>query len=118
MTEDSNTRTTVSSAAAKVDADAAVSKAKDAAGKAVDAAESAKLSGLKGVQAGRRALESASGKVASTATTAWTAMQTRKGIVAGAGAGVVAIGAVSFAAGRKLEQRHQGPITRLLAGRI
>ncbi|MDJ0463293.1 hypothetical protein [Streptomyces sp. H27-C3] len=118
MTEDDNTKTTFSSAAAKVDADAAVSKAKDAAGKAMEAAESAKLSGLKGVQAGRHALESASGKVASTATTAWTVIQTRKAFVAGAGAGVVAIGAASFAAGRKLEQRNRGPITRLLAGRI
>ncbi|HET6856475.1 MAG TPA: hypothetical protein VFH94_05190 [Streptomyces sp.] len=119
MTEDNkNTKTTVSRAAAKADADAAVSKAKDATGKATDAAESAKLSGMKGVQAGRHALESASGKVVSTATTAWTVIQARKAIVAGAGAGVVAIGAASFAAGRRVEQRHQGPITRLLAGRI
>ncbi|GHH48821.1 hypothetical protein GCM10018773_43520 [Streptomyces candidus] len=94
----------------------ATTPVKDVAGKATSAAQSATAAGLKGVQAGKQALESASGKVASKATTAWTLINNRKAIVAGAGAGVVALGAASFAAGRRVEQHSRGPLTKLLAG--
>lgn len=94
----------------------ATGKAKDTAGQAGSAAKTATAAGLKGVQAGKQALETASGKVVATAGTAWTVLQNRKAIVAGAGAGVVAVTAVSFAVGRKVEQHSRGPLTKLLAG--
>ncbi|MGW7418125.1 hypothetical protein [Streptomyces sp. NPDC054863] len=94
----------------------ATGQAKEATGQAGSAVQTATSAGLKGVQAGKQALESASGKVVSTATTAWTLFNNRKAIVAGAGAGVVAVGAVSYAVGRKVEQHSHGPLTKLLAG--
>ncbi|MFJ6699589.1 hypothetical protein ACIQM4_26440 [Streptomyces sp. NPDC091272] len=125
-----NTNAKSTAAAAKATAASATDQAKDAGSKAKDAggtvkeatgkagaaAQTATAAGLKGVQAGKQALESASGKVVSTATTAWTLFQNRKAVVAGAGAGVVAIGAVSYAVGRKVEQHSHGPLTKLLAG--
>ncbi|MEV8306282.1 hypothetical protein AB0P36_02700 [Streptomyces flavidovirens] len=99
-------------------ADTAKATASDTTAKATDMAGSAKAAGIKGVEVSRQALESAAGKVASTASTAWVLINARKAVIAGAGAGAVAIGAVSFVAGRKAEQRSLGPVTRLLAGRI
>ncbi|MGW0546796.1 hypothetical protein [Streptomyces altiplanensis] len=90
----------------------------DVTGKAAQVAGSAKAAGVKGVEVSRQALESTAGKVASTASTAWVLLNARKAVIAGAGAGAVAIGAASFVAGRKVEQRTLGPISRMLAGRI
>ncbi|MBT2490201.1 hypothetical protein J7E96_17080 [Streptomyces sp. ISL-96] len=114
---------------AKAAANDATAKASDTAGtakaaaadttaKATDALGSAKAAGIKGVEVSRQALDSAAGKVASTASTAWVLLNARKAVIAGASAGAVAIGAASFVAGRKAEQRSLGPVTRLLAGRI
>ncbi len=114
---------------AKAAATGAAGKAEDAAGtakagagdvtgKAAQVAGSAKAAGVKGVEVSRQALESTAGKVASTASTAWVLLNARKAVIAGAGAGAVAIGAASFVAGRKVEQRSLGPISRMLAGRI
>ncbi|MGW7198112.1 hypothetical protein [Streptomyces chryseus] len=92
--------------------------ASDTTAKAADMAGSAKAAGIKGVEVSRQALGSAAGKVASTASTAWVLLNARKAVVAGAGAGAVAIGAASFVAGRKAEQRAMGPVTRFLSSRI
>ncbi|MBT2506007.1 hypothetical protein J7I98_08885 [Streptomyces sp. ISL-98] len=99
----------------KTNATAARTSATEATGRAANAAGSAKGAGIKGVEAGRQALEAASGKVAATASTAWVLLNSRKAAIAGAGA--VALGAASFVAGRRVEQRSRGPLVRLLAGR-
>lgn len=72
----------------------------------------------KGVQAGRQAVVSASSKAASTAATAWTVLKARKIIAAGAGAGLLAVIAGSFAAGRGSAMRRVGPVTRITKGRL
>lgn len=109
---------TTANANAKGKATAARAAATDATAQAAEATGSAKAAGIKGVEAGRQALESVAGKVSSTASTAWVLINARKAVIAGAGAGAVAIGAASFVAGRKAEQRTRGPLTRLLSGHI
>lgn len=88
--------------------------AKSAASATGDAAQTA----AKGVEAGRQAIVTASGQVAATARTAWTVIAARKYLAAGVGAGLTALSAASYAAGRRSGRQAQGPLTRLTGGRI
>ncbi|MFD9093264.1 hypothetical protein [Streptomyces collinus] len=125
----------------------AAGAAKGAADKATDTASAAKSTTVSGVErsadsvgsaaqgmaraaeAGRQTLVTATGQVAATAkaatvqvaATAKTALAViahRKLIAAGVGAGVTALTAVSYAAGRRSGRHGHGPITRLTGGRI
>ncbi|MFJ6120203.1 hypothetical protein [Streptomyces sp. NPDC092129] len=91
-------------------ADKAAEKSGDVASTAVDAAER--------VQAGRQAVIAASGQAVSLAKTGWTLIAHRKILAAGVGAGLSALGATSYLAGRRAGRRTHGPITRLTGGRI
>ncbi|WP_443064685.1 hypothetical protein [Streptomyces sp. NBC_00588] len=70
------------------------------------------------VQAGRQAVVAASGQAVALAKTTWTLIANRKALVAGVGAGVSALGATSYLAGRRAGRRTLGPITRMTGGRI
>ncbi|MFC9284619.1 hypothetical protein [Streptomyces collinus] len=125
----------------------AAKAAKSAADKADDAASATKSMAISGVErsadtvgsaaqgmaraaeAGRQTLvtatgqvaataKAATGQVAGTAKTALAVIAHRKLIAAGVGAGVTALTAVSYAAGRRSGRHSQGPITRLTGGRI
>ncbi|MFF7331218.1 hypothetical protein ACIQU5_18695 [Streptomyces sp. NPDC090306] len=98
--------------------DEAATAAKSGAARAADATSGAAHRAVKGVEAGRRAVVTASGRVAASARTAWTSLADRKAVAAGVGAGLTALTAVSFVAGRRTERRGHGPVTRLTGGRI
>ncbi|MEV3854211.1 hypothetical protein AB0J38_07785 [Streptomyces sp. NPDC050095] len=69
------------------------------------------------VEAQGRAV-SAARRATSAVTTAW-ALLSRRGLIAGsAAAGAVAVAATSFVAGRRVERRGHGPLTRLTGGRV
>ncbi|GAA3209150.1 hypothetical protein GCM10020256_06200 [Streptomyces thermocoprophilus] len=73
------------------------------------------------LDAGRRAAVTAAGRVGTAARTAWTALAHRRALALGVGAGVTALSAASFAAGRRsgrVAQGFRGPLTRLTGGRI
>ncbi|WP_152772907.1 hypothetical protein [Streptomyces spongiae] len=107
---------TAESAAAK-SGDVA-SAAKAGAERSADAAQGAVQTAAKSVEAGRQAVVTASGHVATTARTAWTVVAQRKLVAAGVGAGLTALGAASYAAGRRSGRHTHGPLTRLTGGRI
>jgi hypothetical protein len=107
---------TARAAAAKTDEAASATKA--GAQRAADATSAAAQTAVKSVEAGRQAIVSASGQVAAGAKTAWTVISHRKLVAAGVGAGLTALSAASFAAGRRAERHTQGPITRMIGGRI
>ncbi|MGC9499510.1 hypothetical protein [Streptomyces sp. WG7] len=91
---------------------------KAGAQRSAQAANGAVQTAAKGVEAGRRAVITTSGQVASTARTAWTAIAHRKLVAAGMGAGITALSAASYAVGRRAGRHTQGPLTRLTGGRI
>ncbi len=106
-------------------ADKAAEKSGDVASAAVDTAErtagtsAAVVHGAaERVQAGRQAVIAASGQAVALAKTAWTLIAHRKLLTAGVGAGLSALGATSYLAGRRAGRRTHGPITRLTGGRI
>ncbi|NEB76786.1 hypothetical protein G3I40_16380, partial [Streptomyces sp. SID14478] len=66
----------------------------------------------------RDGVTAAAGQVASAANTAWVVLKNRKMIAAGATVGVTALTAASYAAGRRSERGHHGPLTRLTGGRV
>jgi hypothetical protein len=106
-------------------ADKAAEKSGDMASAAVGAAERTAGTGTavvhsaaERVQAGRQAVIAASGQAVAFAKTAWTLIAQRKLIAAGVGAGVSALSATSYLAGRRAGRRTHGPITRLTGGRI
>ncbi|WP_200301543.1 hypothetical protein [Streptomyces adelaidensis] len=110
-------------AAIKMDDTATVTKAgagraADTTKRAVDSTSSAVHSAVKGVEAGRQAVVQASGQVAATAKTAVTVLAHRKFVAAGVGAGLTALTAASYVAGRRAERHVHGPLTRLTGGRI
>ncbi|MFJ5776925.1 hypothetical protein [Streptomyces sp. NPDC093094] len=86
--------------------------------RAAGAVSGAARTAAQGVESGRQALVTASGEVASVARTAWTVIANRKLVAAGVGAGVTALGAASYALGRRAERHTQGPLTRLTNGRM
>ncbi|MGC9377879.1 hypothetical protein [Streptomyces sp. MH13] len=96
----------------------AASAAKAGAQRSAQAANGAVRTAAKGVEAGRQAVVTTSGQVASTAKTAWTAIAHRKLVAAGMGAGITALSAASYAAGRRAGRHTHGPLTRLTGGRI
>ncbi|WP_405623068.1 hypothetical protein [Streptomyces sp. NBC_00076] len=110
--------TTRTARAAATKTDEAASTAKAGAQRAADATSTAAHTAAKSVEVGRQALVSASGQVAAGAKTAWTVISHRKLVAAGVSAGLTALGAVSFAAGRRTERHTQGPVTRLTGGRF
>ena len=110
-------------------ADDAASAAKSGAERSAETAGGAAQGVARGVEAGRRTLvaatgqvaagaRAATGQVATTAKTAWTVIAHRKLVAAGVGAGMTALTAVSYAAGRRSGRHTHGPITRLTGGRI
>ncbi|MEU5719343.1 hypothetical protein AB0G71_26985 [Streptomyces sp. NPDC020403] len=123
-------RTTASAgSSAKADSAVAASKATESAeeaGKAArsvqsgvrSAGEATKRAAAAGWDTGQQTVRSTAGKVASTATTAWTVVKNRKAIAAGATAGAVGLVGGAFALGRQTAKVHGGPITRLTGGRI
>ncbi|GAA1362789.1 hypothetical protein [Streptomyces beijiangensis] len=119
-TESTGTTAGRTAEAAKGDAETALTQSKEAKEKAAEAAGTAGAVALKGVQAGRQAVGSASGQVVAAATTTWTVLTSRKALVMGAGAGAAVLSAASYLAGRRSEQHSQshGPVTRLTGGRI
>ncbi|MGW4150427.1 hypothetical protein ACWEFQ_28485, partial [Streptomyces albogriseolus] len=86
--------------------------------RAARAANGAAQSAVKGVEAGRRAVVTASGQVAAGAKTAWTVIANRRLVAAGAAAGLTALTAASYAVGRRAERQGHGPLTRMTGGRI
>jgi hypothetical protein len=82
------------------------------------AVQSAAHRAARGVEAGRQAIVATSGQVAATARTAWTVIAHRKLVAAGVGAGLSALTAASYAAGRRVARHPHGPLTRLTGGRI
>ncbi|MEV5432699.1 hypothetical protein [Streptomyces sp. NPDC052701] len=94
------------------------SAAKSGAERSAGAATGAVQTAAKGVEAGRQALVTASGQVATTAKTAWTVIANRKLVAAGVGAGLTVLSAASYAVGRRAERQTYGPLTRLTGGRI
>ena len=112
------TPATQTARAAAKKTDEAASAAKTGAQRAADATSTAAHTAAKSVEVGRQALVSASGQVAAGAKTAWTVLNNRKLVAAGVGAGLTALGAASFAAGRRTERLTQGPVTRLTGGRF
>jgi cystathionine beta-lyase/cystathionine gamma-synthase len=107
---------TARAAAAKTDE--AASAAKTGAQRAADATSTAAQTAVKSVEVGRQAIVSASGQVAAGAKTAWVVLNNRKLVAAGLGAGLTALSAASFVAGRRTERHTHGPVTRLTGGRI
>ncbi|MFD7712447.1 hypothetical protein ACFV6E_26335 [Streptomyces sp. NPDC059785] len=103
---------------AKAGAARTADAAKAGAGRTADAASGAVHSAAKGVEVGRQAIVSASGQVAAGAKTAWLVISHRKLVAAGVGAGLTALSAVSFVAGRRAERHTYGPVTRLTGGRF
>ncbi|MFF8171967.1 hypothetical protein [Streptomyces chartreusis] len=106
-------------------ADKAADKAGDAASAAAGAAErtakattSVAHTAAQRVEAGRMAVVSASGQAAAFAKSTWTLIANRKILAAGVGAGLTALSAMSYAAGRRSGRRTLGPITRMTGGRI
>ncbi|PZH20174.1 hypothetical protein C1I97_01775 [Streptomyces sp. NTH33] len=106
-------------------ADKAAEKSGDVASAAVDAAgrtagmsTAVVHSAAERVQAGRQVVIAASGQAVAFAKTAWTLIAHRKLLAAGVGAGLSALGATSYLAGRRAGRRTHGPITRLTGGRI
>lgn len=98
--------------------DDATSAAKAGTAKAAGATGAAARTAARGVESGRQAVITASGRVATTAKTAWTVIAHRKAIAAGVGAGLTALTATSYALGRRGRSRSFGPLTRLTQGRI
>ncbi|MFC8143997.1 hypothetical protein ACFUKV_20035 [Streptomyces paradoxus] len=96
----------------------AASAAKSGAERSTETAKAAAQTAAKGVEAGRQAVVTASGHVATTAKTAWTVIAHRKLVAAGVGAGLTALSAASYAVGRRAERGAHGPLTRLTGGRI
>ena len=82
------------------------------------AVQSAAHGAARGVEAGRQAIVATSGQVAATARTAWTVIAHRKLVAAGVGAGLSALTAASYVAGRRAASHPHGPLTRLTGGRI
>ncbi|WP_280891812.1 hypothetical protein [Streptomyces sp. LBL] len=109
--------TDTAQAAASKTAEAA-SAARAGAQRAADATSTAAHTAAKSVEAGRQAVVSASGQVAVGARTAWAVLSHRKFVAAGVGAGLTALSAASYAVGRRAERHTQGPITRMIGGRI
>ncbi|MGW0819327.1 hypothetical protein ACWD00_40070 [Streptomyces viridiviolaceus] len=99
-------------------ADDAASATRAGAERASEAAAGAVHTAARGVEAGRQAVVATSGQVAATAKTAWTAIAHRKLVAAGVGAGLTALSAASYAAGRRVGRHTHGPLTRLTGGRI
>ncbi|MFF7871250.1 hypothetical protein ACFZCT_33075 [Streptomyces qaidamensis] len=96
----------------------AASAVKSGAERSTETAKAAAQTAAKGVEAGRQAVVTASGHVATTAKTAWTVIAHRKLVAAGVGAGLTALSAASYAVGRRAERGAHGPLTRLTGGRI
>ncbi|MFC7815410.1 MULTISPECIES: hypothetical protein [unclassified Streptomyces] len=110
---------------AEVKASGVADKAGDAASAAragtrrsAEAANGAVQTAAKGVAAGRQAVVTTSGRMATGARTAWTVIAHRKLVAAGVGAGVTALSAASYAVGRRAGRHSHGPLTRLTGGRI
>ncbi|MFE3034798.1 hypothetical protein ACFXKY_24525 [Streptomyces canus] len=103
-------------AAAKTD-DAA-SAGKELTERTAKTVSGAAQTAAKSVEAGRQTVIAASGQAAAVAKTAWTVIAQRKLIAAGVGAGLTALTATSYAAGRRAGRHTLGPITRLTGGRI
>ncbi|KOG74782.1 hypothetical protein HCJ76_30435 [Streptomyces sp. MC1] len=106
-------------------ADKAADKTGDVASSAANGAERVAGTGTavlhsaaERVQAGRQAVVAASGQAVTFAKTGWTLIAQRKLLAAGVGAGLSALGATSYMAGRRAGRRTLGPITRLTGGRI
>ncbi|MFJ9746503.1 hypothetical protein [Streptomyces chartreusis] len=103
-------------------ADKAADKAGDAASAAAERTAKATTSvahtAAQRVEAGRMAVVSASGQAAAFAKSTWTLIANRKILAAGVGAGLTALSAMSYAAGRRSGRRTLGPITRMTGGRI
>lgn len=98
--------------------DAAVAAAEAGTERAAEATGAASHTVARGVESGRQALITASGRVASTARTAWAVVAHRRLVATGMGAGVIALSAASYAMGRRAERHPRGPLTRLTHGRI
>ncbi|MFI2413816.1 hypothetical protein [Streptomyces sp. NPDC018947] len=96
----------------------ATSAAKAGAERSAQAASGAMQTAAKGVEAGRKAVITTSGHVATTAKTAWTVVSQRRLVAAGVGAGLTALSAASYAMGRRAGRHTHGPLTRLTGGRI
>ncbi|MDG4864881.1 hypothetical protein P8605_42710, partial [Streptomyces sp. T-3] len=90
----------------------------DVAGESAKAAGSGVTGALKGVEAGRRTVSAATDQVTHAALTTWSVLKHRKLIVAGTAAGVTALSLTSFAAGRRTERNHRGPVARWTDGRL
>ncbi|MFJ9543366.1 hypothetical protein ACIRPX_39890 [Streptomyces sp. NPDC101225] len=90
----------------------------DKAGRTAEATSAVVHGAARRVQAGREAVVAASSQAAALAKTAWTVIAQRKFIAVGVGAGVSALGATSYVAGRRAGRRTHGPITRMTGGRI
>ncbi|GLJ92178.1 hypothetical protein GCM10017589_47870 [Streptomyces poonensis] len=97
---------------------AAGSATSAAAGRTADVTSGAVQAAVKGVETGRQAIVTASGQVAATARTAWTVVMHRKLVAAGVGAGLTALTAASYAAGRRAERHTYGPVARWIGGRM
>ncbi|MGW0828522.1 hypothetical protein [Streptomyces sp. NPDC002845] len=95
--------------AAAAKADETASAAKSGAERAADTASGAVHGATRNVEAGRQAVIAASGQVAATAGTAWTALTHHKAVVVGVGAGLTALSAASYTAGRRAERHTYGP---------
>ena len=98
--------------------DDVASAATDTAGRTAETTTAVGHSAAERVQAGRQAVIAASGQAAAFAKTAWTIIAHRKLLAAGVGAGLSALGATSYLAGRRAGRHTHGPITRLTGGRI
>ncbi|MFJ8532071.1 hypothetical protein [Streptomyces sp. NPDC093591] len=99
-------------------ASAAADTAGRSAGRAAEVTTKVAHTAAERVESGRQAVVAASGQAVALAKTAWTVIADRKVLVAGLGAGLTALGATSYAAGRRAGRRTLGPITRLTGGRI
>ncbi|MBC7272379.1 MAG: hypothetical protein H5T76_27360 [Streptomyces sp.] len=106
-------------------ADKAAEKSDDAKSAATNAAERTAATGTavvhgaaERVQAGRQAVIATSEQAVALAKTTWTVIAHRKVLAAGVGAGLSALGATSYLAGRRAGRRTHGPLTRLTGGRI
>ncbi|WP_261953616.1 hypothetical protein [Streptomyces nigrescens] len=98
--------------------DDAVSAAEAGTERAAEATSAAARTAARGVESGRQALITASGRVAATAKTAWVVLAHRKWVATGMGAGAIALSAASYGIGRRAERHSHGPLTRLTQGRI
>ena len=98
--------------------DQAASTAVDAAERSAETTSTVVHGAAERVQAGRQAVIAASGQAVALAKTTWTLLANRKLLAAGVGAGVSALGALSYMAGRRAGRHTHGPITRMTGGRI